>query len=94
MFGCIWRFHEILNTRPSGCTNTCQMLNTQLTQNVSGTFGFGCMRVWLNLTLLEHNVYVRHWSYKCLVEPNVLKMFFKYSDTVLSSNKMQKVPNE
>ena len=51
---------------------------TQLTKNVSGTFGFGCMKVWLNLTLLERNAYVRHWSYKCLVEPNVLKTLFKY----------------
>ena len=33
---------------------------TQLTKNVSGTFGFGCMKVWLNLTLLERNAYVRH----------------------------------
>ena len=55
---------------------------TQLTKNVSGTFGFGCMKVWLNLTLLERNAYVRHWSYKCLVEPNVLKTLFKYSDLV------------
>ena len=55
---------------------------TQLTKNVSGTFGFGCMMVWLNLTLLERNAYVRHWSYKCLVEPYVLKTLFKYSDSV------------
>ena len=55
---------------------------SQLTKNVSGTFGFGCMKVWLNLTLLERNAYVRHWSYKCLVEPNVLKTLFKYSDSV------------
>ena len=51
---------------------------SQLTKNVSGTFGFGCMKVWLNLTLLDRNVYVRHWSYKCLIELNVLKTFFKY----------------
>ena len=57
-------------------------VRTQLTKNVSGTFGFGCMKVWLNLTLLERNAYVRHWSYKCLVEPNVLKTLFKYSDSV------------
>ena len=68
-------------------------LSAQLTKNVSGTFGFGCMKVWLNLTLLERNAYVRHWSYKCLVEPNVLKTLFKYSDSVLNSNEMQKVPN-
>ena len=55
---------------------------TQLTKNVSGTFGFGCMKVWLNLTVLERNAYVRHWSYKCLVEPNVLKTLFKYSDSM------------
>ena len=54
----------------------------QLTKNVSGTFGFGCMKVWLNLTLLERNAYVRRFSYKCLVEPNVLKTLFKYSDSV------------
>ena len=55
---------------------------TQLTKNVSGTFGFGCMKVWLKLTLLERNAYVRRFSYKCLVEPNVLKTLFKYSDSV------------
>ena len=55
---------------------------SQLTKNVSGTFGFGCMKVWLNLTLLERNAYVRRFSYKCLVEPNVLKTLFKYSDSV------------
>ena len=54
----------------------------QLTKNVSGTFGFGCMKVWLNLTLLERNAYVRRFSYKCLVEPNVLKTLFEYSDSV------------
>ena len=58
------------------------MVGTQLTKNVSGTFGVGCMKVWLNLTLLERNAYVRHWSYKSLAEPNVLKMLFKYSDSV------------
>ena len=52
--------------------------SAQLTKNVSGTFGLGCMKVWLNLTFLEHNAYVRHWLYKCLVEPNVLKTLFKY----------------
>ena len=36
-------------------------LLAQLTKNVSGTFGFGCMEVWSNLTLLERNAYVRHW---------------------------------
>ena len=56
--------------------------HSQLTKNVSGTFGVGCMKVWLNLTLLERNAYVRHWSYKCLAEPNVLKLLFKYSDSV------------
>ena len=50
--------------------------HTQLTKNVSGTFGFGCIKVWLNLTLLERNAYVRHWLYKCFVEPNVLKSMF------------------
>ena len=55
---------------------------SQLTKNVSGTFGFGCMKVCLNLTLLERNAYVRRFSYKCLVEPNVLKTLFKYSDSV------------
>ena len=66
----------------------CQFLTAvvivppQLTKNVSGTFGFGCMKVWLNLTFLERNVYVRHMSFKCLVEPNVLKTLFKYSDSV------------
>ena len=59
-----------------------QQQASQLTKNVSGTFGFGCMKVWLNLTFLERNVYVWHWSYKYLVEPNVLKRLFKYSDTV------------
>ena len=63
---------------------------TQLTKNVTGTFGFGFMKVWLNLTLLERNAYVRHWSYKCLVEPNVLKTLFKYSDSVYNPNEMQK----
>ena len=69
------------------CINAAEMrlyystIETQLTKNVSGTFGFGCMKVWLNLTLLERNAYVRHWSYKCLVEPNVLKTLFKYSDS-------------
>ena len=67
---------------------------TQLTKNVSGTFGFGFMKVWLNLTLLERNAYVRRFSYKCLVEPNVLKTLFKYSDSVQYSNEMQKAPNE
>ena len=52
------------------------------------------MKVWLNLTLLERIAYVRRWSYKCLVEPNVLKTLFKYSDLVYNSNEMQKVPNE
>ena len=59
-----------------------QKVFTHLTKNVSGTFGFGCMKVWLNLTLLERNAYVGHWSYKCLVEPYVLKTLFKYSDSV------------
>ena len=63
-------------------------------KNVSRTFGFGCMKVWLNLTLLERNAYVRYWLFKCFVEPNVLKKLFKYSDSVLNSNEMQKVPNE
>ena len=40
------------------------------------------MRVWLALTFLERNAYVRHWPYKCLVKPNVLKTLFKYSDSV------------
>ena len=57
-------------------------LLSQLTKNVYGTFGFGCMKVWLNLTFLERNVYVRHMSFKCLVEPNVLKTLFKNSDSV------------
>ena len=74
--------------------NTGYGLIAQLTKNVSGTFGFGCMKVWLNLTLLERNAYVRRFSYKCLVEPNVLKTLFKYSDSVLYSNEMQKGPNE
>ena len=60
----------------------CGGCPSQLTKNVSGTFGFGCMKVWLNLTLLERNAYVRHWAYKCLVEPNILKTLFKYSDPV------------
>ena len=55
---------------------------TQLTKNVSGTFGFGCMKVRLNLTLLDCIAYVGHWSYKCLVEPYVLKTLFKYPDSV------------
>ena len=55
---------------------------SQLTKNGSGTFAFGCIKVKLNLMLLERNAYVRHWSYKCFVEPNVLKMLFKYSDSV------------
>ena len=59
-----------------------RMCISQLTKNVSGTFGFGCMKVWLNLTFLERNAYVRHMSYKCLVEPYVLKTLFKYSDSV------------
>ena len=38
--------------------------NTQLTRNVFGTFAFGCMKVWVNLTFLECYTNVRLWLYE------------------------------
>ena len=60
----------MINSMFSKFMYKCDTKTSQLTKNVSGTFGFGCMKVWLNLTLLERNAYVRRFSYKCLVEPN------------------------
>ena len=91
-FGCFYTFYEHSKFHaklgvmfqchiPCGSGEDVKVF-TQLTKNVSGTFGFGCMKVWLNLTLLERNAYVRRFSYKCLVKPNVLKTLFKYSDSV------------
>ena len=47
------------------------------------------MKVWLNLTFLERNAYVRHRSNKFLVESNVLKKLFKYSNSVNAKGSKQ-----
>ena len=47
------------------------LVPAQLTRNVFGTFAFGCMKVWVNLTFLECYTNVQLWLYERLAEPNV-----------------------
>ena len=52
---------------------------SQLTENVTGTFAFGCPKVWMNHLLLKYYCKVFHWFKNEFVETNLVKPFTECS---------------